>query len=391
GNDPIGDGATIYSNNSGFLLPVTGGIVSLNITLPDAVTPFKVFFNFTVQGNCNQPGTKYVLDKFSFTGLTPCAVSGTCPPVANDDYFKAEDQGFINGTLQGNVFGTNLAYVPGGSHSTNVTRSLTNGLLSPLGGNDFDIDNHPQSQMGWTLLTQDFTAADATFTFNSDGTFDFTRVNANRLLFTFTYRITDPTSLFDDATVTIDFRTAVGVPVKLIYFMASKTPQGNKLVWETAQEQVNRGFDIERKTNGGYQKIAHIASQAPGGNSSTPLQYIFMDNSRQSASHTYYRLKQEDLTGKISYSEIRVVRNDKQLPQLEIYPNPSKGIVNIVIPGDAGIADVIVSDMRGNRVQHIQSSPDRTITLNPLQPGIYTVRVINKLTGDNHIGRIVVK
>jgi Secretion system C-terminal sorting domain len=393
GNDPLGDlpGTSIYSNNSGFLLPITGGNVSLNMTLPNATTPFKVFFNFTVAGNCNQPGTKYVLDKFSFTGVSPCAVTNTCPPVANDDYFKAEDQGFLTSTLLGNIFGTNLAYTPGGAHTINVTRSLTNGILSPLGGNDFDVDNHAQNLMGWTLLTQDFTAAEATFTFNTDGTFSFNRINTARDLYHFTYRITDPTALFDDATVTIDYRTATTVPVKLVYFMASKTPGGAKLVWETAQEQNNQGFEVERKTTGGYQVISNIPSQAPGGNSSTPLAYQLTDNSRQTTAISYYRLKQTDINGKTSYSEVRTVRNDKTKPALEIYPNPSRGIVNIVLPADAGVADIILSDMRGNRVQHIKGTADRKIIFTNLQAGTYTVRVINKLTGDEYSDKLIVK
>jgi hypothetical protein len=393
GTDPLNDlpNSSIYSNNSGFLLPISGGVVSLNITLPNATTPFKVFFNFTTQGNCNQPGTKYVLDKFSFTGLVPCAVSNTCPPVANDDYFKAEDQGFATSILKANVFGTNLGYTPGGLNTTNITRSLTNGILAPLGGNDFDVDNHAQNLMGWTFLTQDFTAAEATFAFNADGTFSFNRINTARNLYSFTYRITDPTALFDDATVTIDYRTSSTVPILLSYFYASKTPLGATLKWETAQEQINQGFEVERSTGGGYQTIAQIPSLAPGGNSSTPLQYQFADNSRQTATHSYYRLRQTDFNGKITFSEIRVVRNDRVKAELEIYPNPSKGIVNVVLPADAGVADVIVSDMRGNRVQHLKGTALRTITLNPLQPGIYMVRVINKLTGDEYAKQLVVK
>jgi hypothetical protein len=391
GTDPVGDGATIYANHSGFLLPISGGFSSLNITLPANLPPFKVFFNFTTT-NCNQPGTKYVLDKFSFTGLTPCLVAGTCPPVANDDYFNSTSQGFASSTLLANVYGTNLGYTPPVLHSSFTSRSLTNGLLSPLGGNDFDVDNHALNLMSFSLLSQDFTAAEATFTFNSDGTFSFNRINTSRVLFSFTYRLTDPTANFDDAVVTIDYRAPSTLPVLLSWFRAVKNDNGVSLSWQTETEVNNRGFDIERSADGvNFAPIGFMASKATSGNSSSTLFYNFDDRSRLTGRQAYYRLKQSDLNGKSKYSDIKTVRVDAGVPVVSVYPNPSKGQVNILLPGDAGVADVIISTMQGAVVKKVTSTSDRRFVFTGLQTGLYNVRVINKLTGEEFSQKLVVQ
>jgi hypothetical protein len=390
GTDPVGDGAVIYSNNSGFLLPITGGIVSMNITLPNASTPFKVFFNFTTN-NCNQPGTKYVLDKFSFTGLPPCGFTNNCPPVANDDFFKATTQGFESSELKANVFGTNLGYFPTGLHSTLVTRSLTNGVLSPQGGNDFDIDNHPQNLMSWTLLSQDFTALEATFTFNTDGTFTFTRLDVNRDLYHFTYRLTDPNGNFDDATVTIDYGGSITLPVRLTSFYARKTAGGRVLSWETAQEVNNRGFEIERKANGAFVRIATIASLAPNGNSNTPLQYSYTDREALSSATVQYRLKQTDLNGRETYSEIRSLRLDELAQPMLVYPNPSAGEVTVLLPENQGLVDVIITDQQGRIVKQIRKTSAQNFRFSGLQTGIYLVKVTDEVYGARFVQKLVVK
>ena len=392
GTDPIGDGAVIYSNQSNFLLPITGGQVSLNLTLPNTLPSFKVFFNFTVQGNCNQPGTKYVLDKFSFTGLTPCQVVNTCPPIANDDYFNSGAQGFSNSTLLGNVYGTNLGYTPPPAHSTNVTRSLTNLVISPQGGNDYDIDNHPLSLMTFGLLSQTFTAADATFTFNSDGTFSFLRLNPNMIQFFFTYRLTDPQGNFDDAVVRIDYSSGGPLPVSLINFKASKTSTGALLNWETSQEVNNRGFDVLRKTAGNFEKVAFIASKAQNGNSNLLLAYSFTDNNLPKEKAVYYRLSQVDINGKESYSDIRVINNGGAKQPLLIYPNPSRGNLQIVLPSDIiGLSDVKIMNAMGAVIKNITNTSDKRIGIEGLKTGIYTVQINSKADNTIYTEKIIVQ
>ena len=378
GTDPVGDNAVIYDENPNFLLPISGGQVSLIITLPSLST-FKIFFNFTTANNCNQGGTKYVLDKFCFTGFTPCQVPNTCPPVANNDLFISGAQGFANSTLLANVYGTNLGYTPPASHASYTTRSLTHAAITPTGGNDFDIDNHPLANMTFSLLSQNFiNGVDANFTFNSDGTFSFTRVNANKNQFFFTYRLTDPFTNFDDATVRIDYSTGAPLPVKLINFNAAKINTHALLSWETSQEMGNKGFDILRNTNGSFEKIGFVASKALNGNSDTKLAYSFNDMNMPLDKDVFYRLSQIDIDGKQFLSDIRVINNSAVQQPVLIYPNPSRGNLRIIIPATITGFDVSIQSATGTLIQSQRNLKDRQMDIAGLQPGIYMVKIISQ-------------
>ncbi len=381
GTDPVGDGAVIYSNNAGFLLPVAGGPVSLIISLPSSLPSFKVFFNFTTTNftttNCNQPGTKYILDKFSFTGLQPCQVANTCAPLANNDYFNAGIQAFTSSALLANVYGTNLGYTPPLSHITYTTRSLTNTIISPQGGNDFNVDNTPLSQMTFSLLSQTFTAADANFTFNNDGTFSFFRLNPAIDRFIFTYRLTDAFGLFDEATVRIDFAPGGPLPVSLINFNVAKTNSGALLSWQTAQEINSKGFEIMRKTTGDFEKIDFVETKALHNSSQTTLNYLFTDLNLPKEKAVYYKLRQVDVDGKNAYSEIRVINNANNKQPLLIYPNPSHGSVQIIIPSAInGSSAVQVINSTGKLIKVINKTADKYINIDGLQKGIYIIKII---------------
>ncbi len=391
GTNPVGDGAVIYSNNTGYLLPIAGGTVSLIINLPITLPSFKVFFDFSTV-NCNQSGTKYVLDKFRFTGLQPCQVANTCPPVANDDYFNAGAQAFTGSTLLGNVYGTNLAYTPSLTHITYLTRSLTNAAISPLGGNDFDIDNHPLSQMNFSLLSQTFTAADANFIFNGDGTFSFVRLNQNITQFYFTYRLTNPAGMSDDAVVRIDYTPVATLPVSLVNFNAEKADFGAELSWQTLQENNNKGFEVLRKTAGSFEKIAFVESKAVNNNSSSILNYSFKDAAIPAGIKTvYYRLLQVDLNGRETYSDIKVIQDKNSNGQpLLTYPNPSRGSLKIIIPSaTAGANTIQVINAAGVVIKRINSS-EKQINITGLIAGIYVVKV-NTGSGNFYTQKLIVQ
>lgn len=392
GTDPVGDGAVIYSNNTGYLLPIAGGQVSLIIILPASLPSVRVFFGFSTL-NCNQGGTKYVMDKFCFTDVQPCSVPGTCPPVANNDFFVSGAQGFMNSTLLGNVYGNNLAFTPSGAHAAYTTRSLTAFIaLAPDGGKDYDLDNHPQANMTWALTGQSFTAADATFTFNPDGTFSFLRLNPSILQFFFFYTITDPTSLSDAGGVRIDFTGGSPLPVKLTNFNAIKTGVDALLKWETAQEMNNKGFEILRKTTGDFESIGFVDSKAPGGYSSESLSYTFRDMNMPTDKNVFYRLAQVDIDGKKFLSDIKVISNAGTQQPLMIYPNPSRGNMQIVIPaGITGLSDVRIFNATGAVIRTINNTAEKNINVSGLQPGIYIVKVITLADNNIYTNKLVVQ
>jgi hypothetical protein len=113
------------------------------------------------------------------------------------------------------------------------------------------------------------------------------------------------------------------VPVKLTMFKAENIAVGNKLILNTFTEINNAYFEIQKSITGNnFETFNTVNSQAMNGNSSTPLNYQFIDK-KPFEKITYYRLKQVDKNGKFSYSNIISIKtNDKNIAIIDVYPNP---------------------------------------------------------------------
>jgi hypothetical protein len=111
------------------------------------------------------------------------------------------------------------------------------------------------------------------------------------------------------------------VPVELTSFVASASNESVILKWETASETNNRGFEIERSTdNLSFKTLGFVAGK---GTTVENNSYTYVDKNVANETY-YYRLKQYDLNGTFSYSEIVEVSNI--LPTVynlsQNYPNP---------------------------------------------------------------------
>ena len=181
------------------------------------------------------------------------------------------------------------------------------------------------------------------------------------------------------------------LPVNFKSFTASRNQSNVMVKWETASEQNNRGFAVERNSNGTWQQVGFIGSQASGGNSDAALRYQFIDlNNTKGISQ--YRIKQIDLDTKSKYSEIKSVRGDGQVGKTIIYPNPSSdGKLNIVFEETNVSRDISVSDMSGRTVKQLKGVTNNNVTIDNLAPGIYSLRIVTPSTGDQSVEKIVVK
>jgi hypothetical protein len=120
------------------------------------------------------------------------------------------------------------------------------------------------------------------------------------------------------------------LPITLLNFSAA--PAGNQVdvQWTTATEVNNSYFTVERSQDGtNFDSIARVETQAPGGNSATPLNYSAVD-AHPFAGVSYYRLKTTDMTGNSTYSLIAPVDFTKK-QNFTVYPNPSRG--NLYVTG----------------------------------------------------------
>ena len=210
-------------------------------------------------------------------------------------------------------------------------------------------------------------------------------------------RTSDPfTSAIEKAalgTSTGVFTSALAaLPVTLSNFTAKQTTDNNvSLAWVTSSESVNKGFSIERQEDGSgkFQTLGFIPTKAEGGNSQSTLAYSFKDVTAKKGTNMY-RLVQEDLDGKKSYSEVRVVKLTEQSVS-NVYPNPSTGAINISRSNDGKKMNIQVLDQAGRVISQVNNIIDSNYRMNLPQPGIYSIKMMYPETGEQSIQRIVVQ
>jgi hypothetical protein len=179
--------------------------------------------------------------------------------------------------------------------------------------------------------------------------------------------------------------------VHLTYFNAKRTNASNvNLNWQTAQELNSSGFEIQRQVgNANWQVVGFVHSQALNGNSSSPLTYSYADNNTANAI-TQYRLRTIDLDGSSKFSETRSVRGEGQTGKIILYPNPSlDGNLKVVFEDMSGARDVSLTDMNGRLIRQWAGITNNNLEINNITSGYYSLRVINRETGEQSVEKVV--
>ncbi len=187
---------------------------------------------------------------------------------------------------------------------------------------------------------------------------------------------------------------AAALPVTLSSFTAKPTPDNKVSIgWVTSSEVSNKGFRIERQAgdvNGKFESLGFVASKAVGGNSQNALSYSFIDVAPKLGASSFYRLVQEDLDGKLSYTEVRMVKLNGQTVSM-VFPNPSNGPVNISRTADGKKMNIQVIDQAGKIISQANNITDANYRLNIPQSGVYTIKISYPETGEQSTQRIVVQ
>jgi hypothetical protein len=110
--------------------------------------------------------------------------------------------------------------------------------------------------------------------------------------------------------------------------------------------------------------------------------------SKLGSNQVYYRIKQVDRDGQITYSSIRNLNAVRRGTPVQLFPNPVKSITKLVIDADApGKASITIRDMGGKLVQQVNTLLVRGVNQQDLNvaslaSGEYTVLVVGE--GFNH-------
>ncbi|MFN3694220.1 MAG: T9SS type A sorting domain-containing protein, partial [Ignavibacterium sp.] len=140
------------------------------------------------------------------------------------------------------------------------------------------------------------------------------------------------------------------LPVELTSFTASLEKEGVQLVWTTASELNNHGFEIQRSANkSDFTTIGFVK----GHGSTTQVQnYSFLDRSAFEGKY-YYRLKQIDFNGLYNFSDVIEVdvRSIDNFALEQNYPNPFNSSTKISWQSPVGSYQVLkVLDILGSEI-----------------------------------------
>ncbi len=178
--------------------------------------------------------------------------------------------------------------------------------------------------------------------------------------------------------------SGTALPILLSNFRGERKGATNLINWSTISEKNNKGFELQRSATGDYfLPLTFVESQSSNGNSSSILNYQFTDTKPYSG-NTFYRLKQVDINGKSSFSNIILIKGDKvlNLNISDIYPNPVNKILNMIIaaPIDENV-NIIITDITGkilkkHNAQVIAGNNNIKLDVNNLASGSYLLKVI---------------
>jgi photosystem II stability/assembly factor-like uncharacterized protein len=173
------------------------------------------------------------------------------------------------------------------------------------------------------------------------------------------------------------------VPVELTSFSYSLTDNNVNLMWSTATEANNKGFEVRRsENNNDFETIAFIEGS---GTSADINNYMYTDKNLIPGSY-YYRIIQIDFDG--TYSIYSLPSSIEILPPDEFsisqnYPNPFNPLTNIKYQLPANMfVSIKIYDIIGNEISSLinREQPAGSYELNfdagNLPSGVYLYRII---------------
>lgn len=164
---------------------------------------------------------------------------------------------------------------------------------------------------------------------------------------------------------------ATVVPVELTFFKGNALENSIELTWQTASEEQNKGFEIEKSVDGKHWEMIDFVE---GHGTTFDVQnYHFIDKNPV-ANVNYYRLKQVDFDGGFEYSNIVLVDFETDFNQnsIQVFPNPIQDELNII----NAKGQLILYNSIGQPLKELTITDDTfQLNTNDLQTGTYFLRI----------------
>ena len=179
-------------------------------------------------------------------------------------------------------------------------------------------------------------------------------------------------------------RNFVVLPVSGLSFTAQQVSSAKRieLKWITQGEINIRGFKIMRSSDGTtFTQIGFVNAAGLSGNGTS---YTYTDE-YPLPGKDFYRLEVQELTGDVSFSDVRLVTLDGYADMI-ISPNPVKETMNLQTSGEIKNATLQIFGSNGQLLftRIISGNGNIAIRIGDLPPGIY----IAKITGRDLIRQL---
>ena len=178
----------------------------------------------------------------------------------------------------------------------------------------------------------------------------------------------------DDLSLTLTVEAAVVAPVELKNIKVSKKNAAAELSWQTATENNNSHFDIERSNDG--VKFSRLDAVKGNGTTNIVQNYTFTDDAPLK-NINYYRLRQVDFDGKETISKTVSINFDgKGQSKAKVYPTLVKDAVSIELSENTK-AEISVRDLTGRVVltQNTEGGANVSLNLSSLNSGMYLLSI----------------
>jgi hypothetical protein len=167
----------------------------------------------------------------------------------------------------------------------------------------------------------------------------------------------------------------VALPVELTSLNAELSDDNTVLLtWMTATEKNNVGWEIERSSEG--EVWSKVGFQKGSGFSKAIRNYSWEDKQPMNGLN-YYRLKQLDYDGNVSYSKSRILHFSFQR-SFVLYPNPAHDFITIEIE-NVFADDIDIIDQTGKEIVSYTLEPVNNgykIDVSKLNSGFYYLRIV---------------
>lgn len=172
----------------------------------------------------------------------------------------------------------------------------------------------------------------------------------------------------------------VPLPVNLLRFNGYRNGNKNLLEWSTEDELNNKGFEVQRSTDGSlFSTLGFVKAKTANGSSSIVLSYSFEDYNPD-GQRQYYRLRQVDIDGRGKLSQVLVINGDKPaaLSIGSLFPVPARNKLTVIVNAPReGKIELMIANANGQLIRRQIASVGLGANSIPLN--------IDELTSGNYI------